>query len=50
VGAGTLGRAIFSSVATSLYDWVGPLGPAVAATVLAVLTALAISGYSRSLR
>jgi predicted MFS family arabinose efflux permease len=50
VGAGTLGRAIFSSVATSLYDWVGPLGPAIAATVLAMLTALAISGYSRSLR
>jgi len=50
VGAGTLGRAIFSSVATSLYDWVGPLGPAVAATILAALTALAISGYSRSLR
>jgi DHA1 family inner membrane transport protein len=50
VGAGTLGRAIFSSVATSLYDGVGPLGPAVAATILAGLTALAISGYSRSLR
>lgn len=50
VGAGTLGRAVFSSVATSLYDWVGPLGPTIAATVLALLTALAISGYSRSLR
>ena len=50
IGSGTLGRAVFSSVATSLYDWVGPLGPAVAATILAALTALAISGYSRSLR
>lgn len=50
VGAGTLGRAIFSSVATTLYDSVGPLGPSIAACILAMLTALAITGYRRSVR
>lgn len=50
VGAGTLGRAIFSSVATSLYDNVGPLGPSIAACLLAVLTALCIQAYARSVR
>ena len=50
MGAGTLGRAIFSSVATSLYDSVGPLGPTIVATVLAGMTALSIYGYKRSVR
>lgn len=48
VGAGTCGRAVFSSVATSLYDSVGPVGPAVSATVLASLTVLTITAYARS--
>jgi MFS transporter, DHA1 family, inner membrane transport protein len=50
VGAGTLGRAIFSSVATSLYDGVGPLGPAIAACLLALCTAVCIQAYARSVR
>lgn len=50
VGAGTLGRAIFSSVATSLYDNVGPLGPTIAASILAILTAVCIQAYTRSAR
>lgn len=50
VGAGTLGRAIFSSVATSLYDGVGPLGPSIAACGLAICTALCIRAYARSVR
>jgi predicted MFS family arabinose efflux permease len=50
VGAGTCGRAVFSSVATRLYDSVGPVGPAVSATVLAALAVVAISAYARSAR
>lgn len=50
VGAGTCGRAVFSSVATRLYDSVGPVGPAVSATVLAALTVVAITAYARSAR
>lgn len=50
VGAGTCGRAVFSSVATRLYDSVGPVGPTVAATALAVLTVGAITVYARSAR
>ena len=50
VGAGTCGRAVFSSVATRLYDSVGPVGPTIAATSLAVLTVGAISLYARSAR
>ncbi len=50
VGAGTCGRAVFSTVATRLYDSVGPLGPALTATALAGLTVVAISAYARSAR
>lgn len=50
VGAGTCGRAVFSSVATRLYDSVGPVGPTIAATSLAVLTVGAITLYARSAR
>lgn len=50
VGSGTLGRALFSSVATWLYDSVGAVGPAVAATTLAALTAVSIAAYRRSVR
>ena len=50
VGAGTCGRAVFSSVATRLYDSVGPVGPTVTATALAALTVGAISIYARSTR
>jgi len=50
VGAGTCGRAVFSSVATRLYDSVGPVGPALAATALAALTVGAITVYARSAR
>ena len=50
VGAGTCGRAVFSSVATRLYDSVGPVGPALSATALAALTVLAITAYARSAR
>lgn len=50
VGAGTCGRAVFSTVATRLYDSVGPMGPALTATVLAVLTVVAIGAYARSAR
>jgi predicted MFS family arabinose efflux permease len=50
VGAGTCGRAVFSTVATSLYDSVGPIGPTIAGTVLAALTVLAITAYARSAR
>lgn len=50
VGAGTCGRAVFSSVATRLYDSVGPVGPTIAATVLAALTVGTITFYARSTR
>ena len=50
LGAGTCGRAVFSTVATRLYDSVGPVGPALTATVLAVLTVVAIGAYARSAR
>ena len=50
VGAGTCGRAVFSTVATSLYDSVGPVGPALAGTALAVITVAAITAYARSAR
>lgn len=50
VGSGTLGRAVFSSVATWLYDSYGAIGPAAAATGLALATAASIQGYRRSLR
>jgi len=50
VGAGTCGRAIFSTVATSLYDSAGPVAPAMVAAALAGLTVVLISLYKRSLR
>ena len=50
VGAGTCGRAVFSTVATSLYDSDGPIGPTIAGTALAALTVLAITAYARSAR
>jgi predicted MFS family arabinose efflux permease len=50
VGAGTLGRAVFSSVATTLYDTFGGIGPAIAATALALGTAAAITAFQRSVR
>lgn len=50
VGAGTCGRAVFSSVATRLYDSVGPVGPTIAATLLATATVGAITLYARSAR
>lgn len=50
VGAGTCGRAVFSSVATRLYDSTGPVGPAVTATALAAVTAVVITAYARSAR
>ena len=36
VGAGTCGRAVFSTIATSLYDSVGPVGPAISAGLLSL--------------
>ena len=50
VGAGTCGRAVFSSVATRLYDSTGPVGPAVTATALAAVTVVVITAYARSAR
>lgn len=50
VGAGTCGRAVFSTVATSLYDSVGPVGPAMVAGALSALTVVAITLYARSAR
>lgn len=50
VGAGTCGRAVFSTIATSLYDHVGPIGPAVTASALSALTVVLISTYKRSVR
>ncbi|NBU38003.1 MAG: MFS transporter [Actinobacteria bacterium] len=35
VGAGTFGRAVMSSIATNLYDTVGPVGPALLGAVMA---------------
>ena len=48
VGAGTCGRAVFSTVATSLYDRVGPVGPTVCAVVLSVASTACLSAYGRS--
>ena len=50
VGAGTCGRAIFSTVATSLYDSVGPIAPALAAAGLSGVAALLVTIYARSER
>ena len=48
VGAGTCGRAVFSTVATSLYDSVGPVGPALTAGGLSAIATLMIVAYQRS--
>lgn len=48
VGAGTLGRAVFSAVATSLYESTGHTGPAIAAGVLALSTIALIGLYAGS--
>ncbi len=50
VGAGTCGRAVFSTIAPSFYDNVGPIGPAMTASALSAITVVAISAYKRSLR
>lgn len=50
VGAGTCGRAVFSSIATSMYDSIGPVGPTLTATILAAATVACISLYARSAR
>ncbi len=50
VGAGTCGRAVFSTITTSLYEHVGPIGPSLTAASLSAITVLAISSYKRSLR
>lgn len=50
IGAGTCGRAVFSTVSTSLYDSVGPVGPAVVAGVLSAISVVLISLYARSVR
>ena len=50
VGAGTCGRAIFSTVSTSLYDSVGPAGPALTATALSAITVGVMVTYARSAR
>ena len=47
-GAGTCGRALFSTVATQLYDSVGPIGPAITATALAVASSALVVAYVRS--
>ena len=48
VGAGTCGRAVFSTIATSLYDSVGPVGPALTAGGLSAIATLMIVAYQRS--
>ena len=50
VGAGTCGRAVFSTIATSLYDSVGPVGPALTAGALSAIAALMIVAYQRSVK
>lgn len=48
VGAGTLGRAVFSAVATGLYETVGRTGPALAAAVLSLTTITLMGIYATS--
>ena len=50
VGAGTCGRAVFSTVATSLYDSVGPVGPALTAGALSAVAVLMIAAYERAVQ
>lgn len=48
VGAGTCGRAVFSTIATSLYDSVGPVGPALTAGALSAISVAMMTAYQRS--
>lgn len=48
VGAGTFGRAVMSSIATNLYDAVGPAGPAVLGATMAVAAGALVTAYERS--
>lgn len=48
VGAGTCGRAVFSTVATSLYDSVGPVGPALTAAALSGVAVLMMMAFART--
>lgn len=48
VGAGTCGRAVFSTVATSLYDSVGPVGPALTAAALSAAAVLMMTAFARA--
>ena len=48
VGAGTLGRAIMSSVATNIYDTHGPVVPAVIAGACAVASGALFTAYRKS--
>jgi predicted MFS family arabinose efflux permease len=48
VGAGTFGRAVMSSIATNLYDAVGPAGPAVLGAAMAVAAGALVTAYERS--
>lgn len=50
VGAGTCGRAVFSTIATSLYDSVGPVGPAISAGLLSLFAVAMMTLYQRSAR
>jgi predicted MFS family arabinose efflux permease len=45
VGAGTLGRAVMSSIATSLYEQSGPVAAAVLAGVLSMVAGAAVLRY-----
>ena len=45
VGAGTFGRAVMSSIATNLYDAVGPVGPALLGAVMAIAAGLLVTAY-----
>jgi predicted MFS family arabinose efflux permease len=48
VGAGTFGRAVMSSIATNLYDAVGPAGPTVLGAAMAVAAGALVTAYERS--
>lgn len=48
VGAGTFGRAVMSSIATNLYDAVGPVGPAVLGAAMAVAAGVLVTAYRNS--
>jgi len=50
VGAGTCGRAVFSTVSTWQYENLGPIAPALTAAALSALTVVCITFYARSER